>query len=82
MAPTHHGHAHHGPYAPWPLSPPPSTAQVALLTVEGTGTSAVPDLVERLFQTMRIAGISPLMHTQASAESSICLVVEEGDAQA
>lgn len=57
-----------------------SINKVALLTIEGTGTSAVPDLTERLFKTLSTAGISPLMHTQASAESSICIVVEEGDA--
>ena len=59
-----------------------SINKVALLTVEGTGTSAVPDLTERLFSAMRVAGISPLMHTQASAESSICIVVNSDDAQA
>ena len=59
-----------------------SINKVALLTVEGTGTSAVPDLVDRLFATLRNAGISTLMHTQASAESSICVVIEESEAQA
>ena len=41
-----------------------SVDKVALLNVEGTGTSAVPDLTERLFKTLSTAGISPLMHTQ------------------
>jgi len=59
-----------------------SINKVALLTVEGTGTSSVPDLLERMFSTLRTAGISTLMHTQASAESSICVVVEESEAQA
>jgi len=59
-----------------------SVNKVALLNVEGTGTSAVPDLVDRLFATLRRAGVSTLMHTQASAESSICIVVEESSAQA
>jgi aspartokinase len=44
-----------------------SVDQVALLNVEGTGTSAVPDLVDRLFGTLRKSGIQTLMHTQASA---------------
>jgi len=69
-----------------PLDPPikgiTSINKVAIVTVEGTGTSAVPDLVDRLFASLRGAGISPLMHTQASAESSICVIVEEGEAQA
>jgi len=59
-----------------------SVNKVALVNVEGTGTSAVPDLVDRLFAKLRTAGISTLMHTQASAESSICVVVEEGAAEA
>ena len=59
-----------------------SINKVAIVTVEGTGTSAVPDLVDRLFASLRGAGISSLMHTQASAESSICVVVEEAEAQA
>jgi len=60
-----------------------SVNQVALLNIEGTGTSAVvPDLVERLFSTLRRAGVGTLMHTQASADSSICVVIEEASAQA
>jgi len=59
-----------------------SVNKVALLNIEGTGTSAVPDLVDRLFATLRSAGIQTLMHTQASAESSICVVVEGSSAQA
>jgi len=59
-----------------------SVNKVALLTVEGTGASAVDDLVDRLFASLRRAGIPTLMHTQASAESSICVVLEETSAQA
>jgi len=59
-----------------------SVNKVALVNVEGTGTSVVPDLVDRLFAALRNAGVSTLMHTQASAESSICVVVEEASAQA
>ena len=53
-----------------PLDPPikgiTSINKVAIVTVEGTGTSAVPDLVDRLFASLRGAGISPLMHTQVT----------------
>ena len=55
-----------------------SVDNVAILNIEGTGTSAVPDLAGRLFSTLSTAGISIVMVTQASADSSICLVVEEG----
>jgi len=58
-----------------------SINKVALLTVEGTGTSSVPDLVDRLFAALRQAGVATVLHTQASAESSICIVVEEASAE-
>jgi aspartokinase/homoserine dehydrogenase 1 len=55
-----------------------SVDNVAILNIEGTGTSAVPDLSSRIFSTLSNANVQPVMVTQASADSSICLVVEEG----
>jgi len=55
-----------------------SIDNVAILNIEGTGASAVPDLAGRLFSALSRAAVSPIMVTQASADSSICIVVEEG----
>ena len=55
-----------------------SVDNVAIVTVDGTGTSAVPDLTSRLFMTLDKVGVSPTMLTQASADASLCVVVEEG----
>jgi len=55
-----------------------SIDNVAIINIEGTGASAVPDLASRLFSTLSSVGVSPVMVTQASADSSICVVVEEG----
>mmetsp|Transcript_19002 Transcript_19002/g.48628 ORF Transcript_19002/g.48628 Transcript_19002/m.48628 type:complete len:985 (+) Transcript_19002:66-3020(+) len=55
-----------------------SVDNVCILNVEGTGTSAVPDLAGRLFTSLANANVQLVMVTQASADSSICIVVEEG----
>ena len=58
-----------------------SVDNVALLNVEGTGTSAVPDLTQRIFATLSKVGVGVTMVTQASADASMCLVVEESGAE-
>ena len=54
-----------------------SIDNVAILNIEGTGTSAVPDLAGRLFTSLAAAGVSVVMVAQASADASVCVVVEE-----
>lgn len=54
-----------------------SVDNVAILNIEGTGTSAVPDLSSRIFETLRIADVQPVMVTQASADASMCVAIEE-----
>uniref|UniRef100_A0A7S0L1V1 ACT domain-containing protein n=1 Tax=Coccolithus braarudii TaxID=221442 RepID=A0A7S0L1V1_9EUKA len=58
-----------------------SVDNVALVNIEGTGTSSVPDMASRLFGTLERAGVQVVMLTQASADSSICLAVGEPDAE-
>jgi len=57
-----------------------SVDNVALLNIEGTMT-CVPDLAPRLFDTLARIGVQVVMTTQASADSSICVVVEEAEAE-
>jgi len=54
-----------------------SVDNVAILNIEGTGVSAVPDLAGRLFNTLTSVNVNVIMVTQASSDSSICVVVEE-----
>ena len=55
-----------------------SVDNVAILNIEGTGTSAVSDLSSRIFQTLTGADVQPVMVTQASADASMCIAIEEG----
>jgi bifunctional aspartokinase / homoserine dehydrogenase 1 len=48
---------------------------LALVEVEGTGMIGVPGTAERVFGTLREAGISVVMIAQASSEHSICCAV-------
>ena len=58
-----------------------SVDNVAIVTVDGTGT-AVPDLASRIFGALHKYDVQVVMVTQASADSSVCLVVEEGVVEA
>ena len=58
-----------------------SIDNVALLNVEGTGTSVVPDLSGRLFAALASNDISVVMVAQASADASVCVVVEDSVAE-
>jgi len=55
-----------------------SVDNVAILHVEGTGTSSVPDLATRFFATLAKTGVAIVMATQASSDASLCVAVEEG----
>jgi bifunctional aspartokinase / homoserine dehydrogenase 1 len=53
----------------------------AILSVEGGGMIGVPGVAARTFTALAEAGHSVTMISQASSESSICLVVPEREAQ-
>jgi len=55
-----------------------SVDNVAILHVEGTGSSTVPDLAARFFATLARTGVQVVMATQASSDASLCVAVEEG----
>ena len=57
-----------------------SIDNVAILNIEGTGTSAVPDFSSRIFATLSAADVQPVMVTQASSDASMCVAIEEGQA--
>ncbi len=50
---------------------------IALINVEGAGMSGVPGISSRLFTSMREAGISVILISQASSEYSICFAVPD-----
>jgi aspartokinase/homoserine dehydrogenase 1 len=50
---------------------------MTLVNVEGTALIGVPGISERLFGSLREAGVSVVMISQASSEHSICFAVPE-----
>ena len=58
-----------------------SIDNVAILNIEGTGTSSVPDFSSRIFSTLSAAEVQPVMVTQASSDASMCVAIEEGLAE-
>jgi len=52
----------------------------ALINIEGAGMIGVPGISSRLFTSMRTAGISVILISQASSEHSICFAVPEKEA--
>lgn len=56
-------------------------SNIALLTLEGTGMIGIPGFSKRLFETLSQEKINIIMITQASSEHSICIGVEEKDAE-
>jgi aspartokinase/homoserine dehydrogenase 1 len=55
-------------------------SDLALLNVEGSGMIGVPGTAERVFGTLRAAGVSVVMISQGSSEHSICCVVRAAQA--
>ena len=55
-------------------------SSLAILNVEGAGMIGVPGTAERAFGALRAAGVSVVMISQGSSEHSICVVVEERNA--
>ena len=52
--------------------------EMALVNVEGAGMIGVPGTAERLFESLRAAGVSVTLISQASSEHSICIAVPAG----
>ena len=58
-----------------------SVDNVCIVNVEGTGSSAVEDFGGRTLNALAKANVQLVMVTQASADSSMCIVVEESVGQ-
>jgi aspartokinase/homoserine dehydrogenase 1 len=59
-----------------------SISDMALVNLEGTAMIGVPGISERLFGSLRQAGVSVVMISQGSSEHSICFAVPESHAAA
>lgn len=57
-----------------------SIGDMALVNLEGTAMIGVPGISERLFGSLRQAGVSVVMISQGSSEHSICFAVPETQA--
>lgn len=55
--------------------------KIALLSMEGSGMVGVPGYSARLFGALANAGINIILITQASSVHTMCVAIEEGDAQ-
>lgn len=53
---------------------------MSLVNIEGKGMVGVPGIAEKIFASLRTAGISIVFISQASSEHSICLTVSEAQA--
>jgi bifunctional aspartokinase / homoserine dehydrogenase 1 len=53
---------------------------IALLTLQGTGMIGIPGFSKRLFETLSQEKINVILITQASSEHSICIGIDENDA--
>jgi len=52
--------------------------EMALVNVEGAGMIGVPGTADRLFESLKHAGVSVTLISQASSEHSICIAVPAG----
>jgi aspartokinase/homoserine dehydrogenase 1 len=57
-----------------------SISDMALVNLEGTAMIGVPGISERLFGSLRQAGVSVVMISQGSSEHSICFAVPQDQA--
>ncbi|HXV71617.1 MAG TPA: bifunctional aspartate kinase/homoserine dehydrogenase I [Acidimicrobiia bacterium] len=57
-----------------------SIDDMALINLEGTAMIGVPGISERLFGSLRAAGVSVVMISQGSSEHSICFAVPDSQA--
>jgi aspartokinase/homoserine dehydrogenase 1 len=65
------------PKADMPVKGFASISDMALVNLEGTAMIGVPGISERLFGSLRQAGVSVVMISQGSSEHSICFAVPE-----
>jgi len=56
--------------------------KVALLTLEGNGMVGIPGFSTRLFEALSYEKVNVILITQASSEHSICVAVQEENAEA
>ncbi|AJR04199.1 bifunctional aspartate kinase/homoserine dehydrogenase I [Siansivirga zeaxanthinifaciens] len=56
-------------------------SNIALLTLQGSGMVGIPGFSKRLFETLSQEKINVILITQASSEHSICLGINETDAE-
>lgn len=56
-------------------------SNIALLTLQGSGMVGIPGFSKRLFETLAQEKINVILITQASSEHSICLGIDESDAE-
>ncbi len=56
-------------------------SNIALLTLQGSGMVGIPGFSKRLFETLSQEKINIIMITQASSEHSICLGIDEKEAE-
>lgn len=56
-------------------------AEMALLSLEGSGMVGIPGISKRFFEVLSHANINVVLITQASSEHSICIGIPESDAQ-
>lgn len=55
---------------------------IALLTLQGNGMVGIPGFSRRLFETLSQEKINVILITQASSEHSICIGIQDSDADA
>jgi aspartokinase/homoserine dehydrogenase 1 len=53
---------------------------IALVTLEGIGMVGIPGFSKRLFEALSLNQVNVILITQASSELSICIAVDEADA--
>lgn len=58
-----------------------SINKISLLSLEGSGMVGIPGFSKRLFEALASESVNVILITQSSSEHSICVGVNEGDAQ-
>jgi aspartokinase/homoserine dehydrogenase 1 len=57
-----------------------SINNIALLSLEGSGMVGIPGFSKRLFEVLALRNINVILITQSSSEHSICVAINEADA--
>ncbi|MEI8109920.1 MAG: bifunctional aspartate kinase/homoserine dehydrogenase I [Chitinophagia bacterium] len=58
-----------------------SISKISLLSLEGSGMVGIPGFSKRLFESLATESVNVILITQSSSEHSICVAVNEGDAE-